>query len=238
MGGPTAAKLLANLETPGAAAKDPGKIWWDMCLVLPSKAKPVSSQAAEGREEGVELFDAAHLARRLAGAGLKFQCYRSIQGDEVYVRVGATMKRLNDQADVMDFKVKLDAAKTEAMAAAGFPDLKINPIEIPNAMPDGAPISRYAPFEHIYGKYEPEAPLVDLYETDEKGRHFTSSQRLKLLYFALSNARDFGGAEINPEKKIRQGKISGGSPRPNRGRPHATTAPSPPPRNSPRGRGS
>ena len=74
MGGPTAAKLLAHLETPGAAAKDPGKIWWDMCLVLPSKAKPVSSQAAEGREEGVELFDAAHLARRLAGAGLKFQC--------------------------------------------------------------------------------------------------------------------------------------------------------------------
>lgn len=101
-----------------------------------------------------EKYDAFFIARRLEGAGLRYACYESIQGDEVIVRVGATARRprhieeiffcrpreapprpartrqarrLAEQADTIDFKVELDPARTRAAAEAGFRDLGFPP---------------------------------------------------------------------------------------------------------------
>lgn len=201
----------------------PDRVFWDMCLVIPAKAKDLvpaprkrdrlfdavwgrSDEHAPGSEKKTK-YDAVFIAKRLAGAGLRYACFKSIQGDEVLVRVGATARRLEDQADTVDFKVKLDAARTRAAAERGFPSLGIKPILISNATPEGAAVSRYGPYDHVHGKYEPDPPLNELYSRAADGRCFNSMQRLKLLELAITSERRFGGAEIQIARRIKQGKI-------------------------------
>mmetsp|Transcript_33531 Transcript_33531/g.101206 ORF Transcript_33531/g.101206 Transcript_33531/m.101206 type:complete len:757 (+) Transcript_33531:487-2757(+) len=211
MGGPPKAMKSASLDavkekSRQASEDDPdaAKIFWDMVLVVPTKALKANDKS---KKKEPELFDATYVAKKLVGAGLEYRAFESIQGDEIYIRVGASMARLREQADVEDFKVKLDPARTRRAAKAGFPEHQIAPIEIPNTTPDGHRISKYEPWEHIYGKYETDPHLVRLYVTDEDGLSFNSMQRLKLLNNAINAEKRFGGASIPTEKRVRQGKL-------------------------------
>ncbi len=95
----------------------------------------------------------------------------------------------------------------------------IAPIEIPNVEADepdekdpskiikGQVVSRYEPWDHIYGSYDQQPELQRLFVTTEDGEPFNSMQRLKLLWAIINADKRFGGAAIPVDKRIRQGRL-------------------------------
>lgn len=62
------------------------------------------------------------ILRSVKLAGLDIQCKKSVQGDEVYARVTATVGRIRKHADLVNFRVKL----SESVLAERARDIEIN----------------------------------------------------------------------------------------------------------------
>jgi len=153
--------------------------------------------------------------KRLTQGGLRYASYYSIQRDEVYVLIGAKYDRLAQQADILDFQVHLHAARLGACLEAGMPKYNIAPIRLGTEV-DGLPVSKYAPCDHIYAKYDTNEDLVPLYSTmaddvtrapGREAARFRSMQRIKLVTNILQASRRYGGCEMPLQKRILQGKL-------------------------------
>ena len=178
---------------------------WDVVMVL-----PVTPSDEESKEEDVEnanrkFFEAT--IEKLASAGLQYKSYYSIQGDEIYVKIRSPEDRLEGQADVRDVPMLMDPSKLEKALAAGFPELQIAPIDIGTDC-DGQAVSRFAPSQHIYCKYDRHPSLLPLYSHPANATSpFRSMQRIKLVTDIIQTLHRFGGCEISVGKEINDGKM-------------------------------
>ena len=178
---------------------------WDVVMVL-----PVTPSDEESKEEDVEnanrkFFEAT--IEKLASAGLQYKSYYSIQGDEIYVKIRSPEDRLEGQADVRDVPMLMDPSKLEKALAAGFPELQIAPIDIGTDC-DGQAVSRFAPSQHIYCKYDRHPSLLPLYSHPANAKSpFRSMQRIKLVTDIIQTLHRFGGCEISVGKEINDGKM-------------------------------
>ena len=178
---------------------------WDVVMVL-----PVTPSDEESKEEDVEnanrkFFEAT--IEKLASAGLQYKSYYSIQGDEIYVKIRSPEDRLEGQADVRDVPMLMDPSKLEKALAAGFPELQIAPIDIGTDC-DGQSVSRFAPSQHIYCKYDRHPSLLPLYSHPANATSpFRSMQRIKLVTDIIQTLHRFGGCEISVGKEINDGKM-------------------------------
>ena len=159
----------------------------------------------EMKKEAMTFFRT--IINRLTEAGLDYKSYYSIQQDEVYIKIRASPKRLAEQADAVNFSMKLDDVKLEEQMKAGFPAFGIAPIDIGTQV-KGTPVSKYRPCEHIYAKYDTTPELAALYQgSSGPFGTFRSMQRIKLITNILQTNRRFGGCEIPLTKRILQKKI-------------------------------
>ncbi|KAH8047777.1 intracellular chloride channel [Aureococcus anophagefferens] len=178
---------------------------WDVVMVL-----PVTPSDEESKEEDVEnanrkFFEAT--IEKLASAGLQYKSCYSIQGDEIYVKIRSPEDRLEGQADVRDVPMLMDPSKLEKALAAGFPELQIAPIDIGTDC-DGQAVSRFAPSQHIYCKYDRHPSLLPLYSHPANATSpFRSMQRIKLVTDIIQTLHRFGGCEISVGKEINDGKM-------------------------------
>ena len=210
--------------------EDPDRIYWDMAFVFPvpkeaKTAEDFVAKAARAVKKRFKTkqrhFDHAMFIGEATAAGLVTSSYLSIQKDEIYVRVGATHRRLCIQADNVNFPTPLDEARLRKVAEAGLPQYAIEPMRIPNETPaeDGArTFSRFRAYQHINGKYDNSAELAPLYrrthehtgfrgDNEQERTLFNSMRRLKLLWSCLNEPPSCGGAGVAVEKFVARGKI-------------------------------
>lgn len=195
---------------------------YDCCFVLPRmesewtvdggiELRPTESAGASGdetkAEDGRERRTFVKLVRRLAASGLEYASFLSVQGDEIYVKVRIPQARLEIQADLRDFKLKLDPGRLADTLARGLPDAGIGPIAIGTEC-DGEAVSFIGPHEHIYGKFDTHPDLRPLYEVpDGCATPFRSMHRCKLIADIIASNRRFGGMGLVLDKKILDGEV-------------------------------
>ncbi|KAH8073717.1 intracellular chloride channel [Aureococcus anophagefferens] len=165
---------------------------WDVVMVL-----PVTPSDEESKEEDVENAN-----RKFFEATIE-----KLAGDEIYVKIRSPEDRLEGQADVRDVPMLMDPSKLEKALAAGFPELQIAPIDIGTDC-DGQAVSRFAPSQHIYCKYDRHPSLLPLYSHPANATSpFRSMQRIKLVTDIIQTLHRFGGCEISVGKEINDGKM-------------------------------
>ena len=140
------------------------------------------------------------LLKKLTQSGLQHYAYKSVQGDEIYVKVRASLQRLQQHAESMGASYQLDEVKIERKVTAGFPALGIKPIHIGNEC-RGKKMCRWRPYEHIHAKYDTHPDLVDLYAvppSEEKTKWpFNSMMRTKLIWDILHSRVEDGGCGLD-----------------------------------------
>lgn len=211
---------------------------YDCCFVLPRKesewrveaagdielressvASPAGRPAASAVESATyvapdEKTMFVALCQRLTASGLAYASYLSVQGDEVYVKVRIPEARLETQADIRDFKLRLDAAALAATLARGLPQAGIQPITLGTHC-DGEAVSRIGPHDHIYGKYDTHPDLKHLYAVPANcATPFRSMHRLKLIADVLASDRRFGGCGLVAVRRSFSSISSARTPKP------------------------
>uniref|UniRef100_A0A7S2G4I0 Anoctamin transmembrane domain-containing protein n=1 Tax=Florenciella parvula TaxID=236787 RepID=A0A7S2G4I0_9STRA len=152
-------------------------------------------------DETINGCDYKHFISKLLHVGLKVHTYLSIQGDEVYVQVGAPLERFKAQAALLDYKVKMDPKELEKATALHFEKvLKDDPSDtIDGKGPHlGAFDGRFGTYDYIFCKYEDEDEKQPLYAKGDGLSHpFHSTHRIKLLVTMIQGETFRGGADIN-----------------------------------------
>lgn len=186
-------------------AKD-DDVHYDMAFVFRNPDDPKGSKLNESKEGGETQLNYRHFISTLSKNGVCTHPYLSVQKDEVYVLVGASVKRLKEQADVTDHKVLFDEAEVEKATNAYFTS------KYPNErLDDGTKRnigvlsdSRFRKFEYLYGTYDTQPNLQDLYKKSEPGSHhpFTATDRIKLVESMVKGEVWKGGSDIDIDSAL------------------------------------
>lgn len=152
------------------------------------------------RAENQQLSEKGHkIVHKIAKAGFRIKCYLSVQKDEVLVLIGIDNHKLSAFADLINYKMFLDDAALERHAKEGDPEKKVAPVEIshdPN-------ITWRRPYEFIYGKYDTDESLQDLYWKPDGMTHpFRDIVRLKLINLMLQAPQSEGGCGLALRKLV------------------------------------
>jgi len=155
------------------------------------------------------------ILQKIHTSGLEFKLYYSAQKDEVYCKIRAPMDRLKEEADRINYKLKLNAETLRRMAEQSTSELSEHYEKEHNIKPivleDLKGVSQKAPFEDIYGKYDQAPILQDLYQTYQEGSKglpgtiFRSVDRLKLMVGIMEAPSSVGGCNMELTK-LQKGK--------------------------------
>merc|ERR1719230_1285955 len=158
----------------------------------------------EPREDGKPRRTWREMLKRFNDAGLETFAYYSIQKDEVYIKIRASLDRLMQQADAVNWKMELDPAVLADTAAKGFPKFGIKPLELN----DDPKYCKYKPYEYIFAKFDQDPDLVVLYKKAPGLNHpFSTTQRIKLMLMIIEGPKDKKGCDINIAKCIEVGDV-------------------------------
>ena len=173
---------------------------WDLVMVFPTE----DIAPTEPRDDGKPRRTWQYMLNQFNAAGLETFAYLSIQKDEVYIKIRASLDRLMQQADLVNWKMELDPATLEAVATKGFPKFGIKALEL---NPDKK-YCKYAPYEHIYAKFDQDPELVVLYKKAPGLNHpFSGVQRVKLMCLIIESPKEQAGCGINIAKCIEVGDV-------------------------------
>ena len=146
------------------------------------------------------------IVRRLNRGGLQTFLYFSASKDEVFCKIRCPLERLKQEADRIDYNVRLNDEQLQQAAAAGIPGAGIAPINIVDMI--GA--SNRAPYEFIYGKYDTDDRLQIIYEKYGTRRiPFRSVDRLKLILGIIAARSNQGGCFIDTNMHVEKGALEG-----------------------------
>ncbi len=165
---------------------------------LVERADGATAGALQHRPKASLTLD--DLLLRLTASGLDHYCYRSVQGDEIYVKVRASLGRLEQHAEATRARFRLHAGVVERRARRGFPRQGIQPIIIGEEC-RGVRMARWRPYEHLYAKYDRAPDLAGIYDVPRSEQDtawpFSSMQRVKLIWDLLHAKRSDGGCELD-----------------------------------------
>lgn len=204
----------------GPAAQRVGKdaYTWDVCLVFaigdPDKDVVVKSkvnrkvQKAKRKEQEVFSERAAAIIKSVKQADLKYCLYKSAKGDQVFMLVAATERRLKDEADRTDYDLELDASNALKLGTE-------RKLKLATMTADESDV-RFEQFkkdqwEGLYGPYK--KPDSKNPKRDELYRHyekedgstspFRPSDRIKLTINILEADEKQHGAGLNPARLMK-----------------------------------
>jgi len=187
---------------------------WEYCIVFPMKAE--GDQKSENETKAAKISEKEKLdllkdtVTKLQNAGLHTLCFWSYEKDEVYVQIRAPISRLQTWADASDRKMLLNPEILKDLAKAG--NTGIASIELNNCEKSGKKMSRFEPYEHIYGKYDTDEVLQPLYKRTDQQNAFTDVLKLQLLVGIMGARHDQDGAQLQLRTMLYKGKIKGHFP--------------------------
>ena len=206
---------------------------FQMAMIFDAGSKDAGILGNNVSPEQAEKY-AARKIYRMQQCGLHTFAYRSEMGTEIIcligvvdedtsaaemalnVVVGSSAKNARSAihrfADTINFPMKLDERKTEAVMRAGLPGVFVGR-KYPEMIEEVTPLR---PFEHIYGHYEWEqhdelfskSRPVDLPEDKEFDEDpFTPVIRIKLIYELLRAKAKDGGCGFSLMSMLHEGRL-------------------------------
>ena len=172
-------------------ADDDGELFWHRDAVLVFDQDVVEGQDALGYFEEGPPNAFQNIIGRLQTSDVNTQIFRSayFQNELIFVAIGATMARLNVEAQHSTFRVRLDPASARAEAEAlgsDFPPTTARPEAC------GCSCERHLdPFEYIYCEYHDS--MQRLFEKKGDGTVLRGSHRIRLLRQILRSSSKSGG---------------------------------------------
>lgn len=165
---------------------------YDFCIVFPAN-------------NGNFTDKGKHYIHSLKKLGFEMYAYHGVrENKEIFVLLRTPLAKLRAYADIIDFKMKLDASVVQHLLEKGDNEANIAPVVIPHR-PD---ITPYQPFEHIYAKYSRKVS-ESLYEREQGFEHpFSDIIRLKLSALILES-RVNGAQNLKIRRYIRSGWLLG-----------------------------
>eukprot|EP01038_Epipyxis_sp_PR26KG_P011020 gene11020-14800_t len=162
---------------------------WDYVMVFKV------TKAGQKLTEDQKKFSLKFIIDRLADAGLQTKLYFSVQNDEIYVKIRASMKRLKLEADRINYKLLLDSnALSNKLAegnAKGPPEKAWRPVEVPLSNIE----TQIDPYEYIYCEYKSEYDLM--YKKWPNKSIFRGTDRLKLIAVIIAARLNCGGCFLD-----------------------------------------
>lgn len=188
---------------------------WDICMVFKvGEAKETVKAFDEEKGEKVELPQDEHFKNltadfvtRLERAGLKTDLYYSVQRDEIYCRIGASEKRLQQEADRIDYDLQLDEERClEAGKMLDVRLAKATEEHVSEDITEAAWLNLYGKYDQLDEKHVYRQELYKRYQDDELGvrnnSFFTSIDRIKLTVNIVEADSVLNGAEISLTKSM------------------------------------
>lgn len=170
---------------------------YDFCLVVPNPNHTdvkviLLNQPNPSRLTYEEIVD------RLIASNLQFYSFLSGDGDEIYIKIRASIERLEEQAEKINQYLLLDSTKLEKIID--------NPL---CPMGDDTRITSYSPYELIYTNFTKENR--EFFTKSSSYSHpFSDIVRIKLIYSILISSLP-GCANLNLRKLKLDGNCEGNS---------------------------
>jgi hypothetical protein len=133
---------------------------------------------------------------RLADAGLQTKLFYSVQRDEVYCKIRCPLKRLEREADRVNFKLLLEptslANKLQSGNMKGPKEKQWQPIQIASKND----MTTYDPYDCIYSDFRASEDQI-LYKRWPNNTIFRGVDRLKLIATIIAARLDDGGGFLD-----------------------------------------
>lgn len=162
---------------------------WDFCIVVPYDASedPALAGDLEGQsrvEHSPDHVAFTQIVERLYQAGLQTHCFRSGDGDEIYIKVRASLERLAEYAADIGWDMQLDPQQLRD---------KIDNADAP--IEDDHETTPLTPYQHIFASFDDERP--ELFAHAHGYQHpFSDLLRIKMI-FSIITSNDDGCARLN-----------------------------------------
>lgn len=175
--------------TRGSEALPDGNQWiqdfaaeWDFCIVMPL-------ENGNWTERGIGYID------NLTKLGFDLFAYKGKRQDsEGFILLRTPLDKLRAFADNIDMVFLLDSREVEEQLRVGDPERNIAGVEIPH----NAEVSRFRPYEYIYGKYSRNIDEKLYWKEGDAKTPFRELIRLKLCALIL---------ESRPPKVLPDGRV-------------------------------
>jgi len=178
------------------------------------------------KDEGHKLVDdlqrknsMRNIVSALENADLETEQYKSRKFDKVFIKIRASRERLEEEADRLNMKFRLDERNVKQRLLDGQPD-PLNPDEydvyprkngwtykgfqMETAITDTEDQCPYAYYEYIYGEYRSNPELQSLYQKYPRtSSMFRSVDRVKLIMSILKCDPNENGAGLVLEKLLK-----------------------------------
>lgn len=171
---------------------------WDYCMVFEVHDAEDRLSAKQQNKSLKYVID------RLAEGGLQTKLFFSVQKDEVYLKIRAPLKRLQREADRINYRLLLEPTilankLLTGNMAAKREEKRWKPVEVPyNSIQ-----TDIDPYEYIYCNYQMDDHFSDLYKKYSNNSMFRGVDRLKLMANIISAKAKDGGCEIDVYRLIR-----------------------------------
>lgn len=160
---------------------------YDYCLVFPA-------------ENGQFTSTGRGYIQTLRKLGFESFIYKNINAlQEIYVLVRVPLDKLRAFADNLDFLMLLDAKEIEDCIVKGDMEENISPVEISHMQE----VTRYRPFEKIYGRYSRNVPESFYYHEYGVDHPFRELIRLKLTGMIMESRPADGSQNLKIRRYMR-----------------------------------
>eukprot|EP01039_Chlorochromonas_danica_P003205 gene3205-3510_t len=171
----SSASTATGASQPGKADFQPNEGYrWDVCIVLPNhdfvpenETPAEEAKRKETAEEQRKFYE--EVMERLFLAGLQTYSFLSGDGDEIYIKIRASLSRLQTHAELRETLVQLDADYLRKNI-----DNRRQPIM------DNEDMTSLPPYQYIYAPYKKDkAPMYA--KADGLNHPFSAILRIKLI---------------------------------------------------------
>lgn len=214
-----------RLKQEAFQSAEDGQNWsWDFVLVTTIKPEESDNKLTEAMRQHSML----RLVEVLRRANLETEQFKSQDWTRVIIKIRATAKRLKEQADKINMRLRLDEKEVKKRLSEGQADVAqagewlVYPRkdgwfyrgqEMRTAIKDTESQCPYAFYEYMYGEYDSGESFQTLYHKyANTASIFRSVDRIKLILSILKWPAADNGAGLALEKLLLQDALAGAFP--------------------------
>jgi hypothetical protein len=121
---------------------------WDLCIVVPNPFFEGNNELFKNRKVEQESYEG--IMERLHLAGLQTVTFLSGDGDEIYIKIRASLARLQRQAQVMELEMLMNPLYLRDHVDNQTAKIRDDPT-----------LTSLMPYQYIYGKYDAGEQLAE-----------------------------------------------------------------------------
>lgn len=187
---------------------------WDYVMVFKVKSTEKDDIDTKYHSHPEHSFDEKKfslkgLLNRFADAGLETKIFYSVQRDEIYCKIRASLERLRLEGDRVGITLLLDSmGLSNALQEGNLKATKVENQWAPVRIPTSNVETSISPYDYIYFKYDALHPKVaQLYKRRGEKNIFRGVDRLKLIAGIISGRIKDGGCHLDVYRLIKNKQI-------------------------------